>query len=232
MSNIAIIPARGGSKRIPKKNIRAFHGKPIIAYSITAALESKLFDRVIVSTDDEEIASIAREFGADVPFVRTPLLSDDLTGTNAVVADALRRVNGNYVFACCIYATAPLITATTLKAGFEAMSSPRSSVDFAVTVTTFPFPIQRACQLNDESLLEMREPSHRMTRSQDLDELYHDAGQVYWGRTGAFLSDVPIFAGNTAAVRLPRFLVQDIDTLEDWARAEAMYAALKTLGRT
>lgn len=228
MMRIAVIPARGGSKRIPRKNIKLFHGKPIIAYSIEAALGADCFDRVIVSTDDQEIADVAREYGAEVPFIRTPELADDFTGTNAVVADALCRLNTYDGEACCIYATAPFVTSKTLNRGLSTLKT--SGGDYAVTVTSFPFPIQRAARVNDAEMLELNEPEHRMTRSQDLPEMFHDAGQVYWGTAQAFLQDAPLFSGTTSPIVLPRHFVQDIDTPEDWVRAEAMYHVLHSQG--
>ncbi|MGF1730510.1 pseudaminic acid cytidylyltransferase [Photobacterium kasasachensis] len=226
---VAIIPARGGSKRIPRKNIKPFLGKPIIAYSIEAAKQAGCFDRIIVSTDDEEIAKVAASYGAEIPFLRSAVLSDDFTGTNAVVADTLRRLEQKVDYACCIYATAPFVRPETLSRGFELLTQNANS-EFSVTVTSFPFPIQRAVHLNQGKLLDMREPENRMTRSQDLEEMYHDAGQVYWGRALSFLNDKPLFAGNTEAIMLPRYLVQDIDTLEDWTRAENMYRVLEDQG--
>ncbi|EOG1393917.1 pseudaminic acid cytidylyltransferase [Vibrio mimicus] len=224
--NIAIIPARGGSKRIPRKNIKQFHGKPILAYSIDVALSSGCFDRVIVSTDDQEIAQIASSYGAEVPYIRSPELADDFTGTNAVVADVLRRLNISSGNACCIYATAPFVTKKVIIEGLEKLQF--CDCEYAVTVTSFPFPIQRATIVNINEMLELNEPKHRMTRSQDLPEMFHDAGQVYWGKVQAFLQDKPLFSGTTAPVILPRHLVQDIDTIEDWVRAEAMYEVLRS----
>lgn len=225
---IAVIPARGGSKRIPRKNIKDFHGKPIIAYSIIAAIDSGCFDRVIVSTDDAEIAKVAKCFGAEVPYIRSAALSDDFTGTNMVVSDALRRLGIEKGDVCCIYATAPFVTSQNIKKGLHLLTSTDS--DFAVTVTSFPFPIQRAKWLDSEGLLCLREPENRMVRSQDLPEMYHDAGQIYWGTVNAFLEDKPLFLGTTAPIILPRHFVQDIDTPEDWIRAEAMYQILHAQG--
>lgn len=225
---VAVIPARGGSKRIPRKNIKLFHGKPIIAYSIEAALGSGCFDRVVVSTDDQEIADVAQNYGAEVPFIRTPELSDDFKGTNAVVADALRRLNVSDGEACCIYATAPFISPKVLTHGLNSLMT--RGGEFAVTVTSFPFPIQRASKINNADMLELNEPEHRMTRSQDLPEMFHDAGQVYWGTAQAFLQDSPLFSGTTIPIFLPRHFVQDIDTQEDWVRAEAMYQVLLSQG--
>jgi|APSaa5957512535_1039671.scaffolds.fasta_scaffold67175_2 pseudaminic acid cytidylyltransferase len=225
--NICIIPARGGSKRIHKKNIKFFLGKPIIAYSIETALNSKLFDKVIVSTDDENIAKVAKEYGAEVPFIRPEKLSDDFTSTNCVVKHAInwfleRDIEINYV--CCIYATAPFVKATYLRQGLESLSD--SNQLFAFSVTSFPFPIQRAIKINNGKI-SMFYPEHTLTRSQDLDEAYHDAGQFYWGRSQAFLDEIGMFSEDSIPVVLPRYLVQDIDTLEDWKRAELMYKILK-----
>lgn len=225
---IAVIPARGGSKRIPRKNIRPFAGKPIMAYSIAAALESSLFDRVMVSTDDENIAAVAREFGAEVPFIRPASLADDHTGTNAVVKHAIiwHQERGQPVdYACCIYATAPLVQARYLREGFEKLVNTGKSYVFSVT--RFAFPIQRAIRLNARGEVEALFPKHIFSRSQDLEEAYHDAGQFYWGRAQAYLEGVVAFSTASLPVILPQHLVQDIDTLEDWRRAELMYQALQ-----
>ena len=223
---IAVIPARGGSKRIPRKNIRMFCGKPIIAYSIAAAQQAGLFDQVVVSTDDEEIASVAREFGAATPFIRPKEIADDFTGTNAVVKHAIAWFNeraSNVAHACCLYATAPLMQARFIKEGFEALS--RSNAAFAFSVTGYAFPIQRAVRVTADGHVDAIYPEHRMTRSQDLEPAYHDAGQFYWGTARAFLEDMPLFAPHSIGVVLPRHLVQDIDTPEDWDQAELIYRA-------
>lgn len=224
--NIAIIPARGGSKRIPHKNIRDFAGKPIIAYSIQAAQNSGLFDHILVSTDDEEIAAVAKEWGAEIPFMRPQQLADDFTGTNAVVRHAIQQMNtyGTPVdFACCIYATAPFVQAAYLRQGFQRLEE--SGKSFAFSVTTFPFPIQRAIRLTKDGDIDAMFPQYAASRSQDLEETYHDAGQFYWGKAQSFLDDVAIFSSASIPVVLPRHLVQDIDTLEDWIRAELMFRA-------
>lgn len=221
---LAVIPARGGSKRIPRKNIRLFAGKPIISYSIEAARSCGLFGRVIVSTDDEEIAQVARHFGAEVPFFRPTSLADDLTGTNAVVKHAIRwhEEQGLAVeYACCIYATAPFVQARYLREGFDLLI--RSGRSFAFSVTAFPFPIQRALRVTDQRAIEAVFPENIFARSQDLEETYHDAGQFYWGRSDAFLLDEVVFSEASTPVFLPRHLVQDIDTPEDWHQAELMY---------
>lgn len=225
---LAVIPARGGSKRIPRKNIRPFCGRPIIGYSIQAAIDSASFDRIIVSTDDAEIADIACREGAEVPFLRPPGLADDFTGTNAVTRHAVEWFieNGESVeHVCCIYATAPFLQPETLRRGLWQLV--QDDAAFAITVTTFPFPIQRAVRINQAGRLEMLWPEHLATRSQDLEDAYHDAGQMYWGKAEAFCSDKALFAPHTIPVPVPRERVQDIDTLEDWSRAELMYRALQ-----
>lgn len=225
---LAIIPARGGSKRIPRKNIKTFAGKPILAYSIEAAIGCNLFDRILVSTDDAEIAEVARGYGADSPFVRPSELSGDYATTVAVVKHAIQWAIDNWGpvdHACCIYATAPFVRAEYLQEGYEKLVA--SAKSYAFSVTSFPFPIQRAVKINQNGCVEMFYPEHFLTRSQDLEEAYHDAGQFYWGKAEAFLMEERIFSPCSFAVVLPRHLVQDIDTLEDWRRAELMYEALK-----
>jgi N-acylneuraminate cytidylyltransferase len=223
---IAVIPARGGSKRIPHKNIRDFCGKPIIAYSIEQASNSGLFDRVIVSTDDEEIALVARKYGAETPFIRPSDISDDFTGTNAVVKHAIEwfQQQGRTIeFACCIYATAPFVQARYLQEGYEKLV--KSNRAFAFSVTSYAFPIQRAIRINTQGKVEAIWPENINTRSQDLEDTFHDAGQFYWGTSAAFLQDQVIFSTESIPVIVPRFLVQDIDTGEAWFRAERMFKA-------
>jgi pseudaminic acid cytidylyltransferase len=222
---LAVIPARGGSKRIPRKNLRDFCGKPILAWSVEAALTSGCFDRVVVSTDDDEVARVARDLGADVPFVRPAALADDHTGTGPVVAhaaDACGLVDED--LACCIYATAPFVAAADLRRGLEVLET--SGAEFAFSVTSFPFPIQRAVRIVEGGRLEMFQPEHFQTRSQDLEEAWHDAGQFYWGRARAWRSATPLFSRDAVPVPLPRYRVQDIDTEEDWTRAELLFRAL------
>lgn len=223
---VAIIPARGGSKRIPRKNIKEFCGKPMIAYSIKAAQESKLFDRIIVSTDDEEIANIARSYGAEVPFIRPKELSCDHTTTTPVIAHAIQALQKHSVIhsICCIYATAPFIRAEDINNTYNALIT--HNKQYAFPVTTFPFPIFRGVKRDDTGNIEMFWPEHFATRSQDLEEAYHDVGQFYWGTPDAWLSNTPIFSDVATTIVLPRHLVQDIDTLEDWYRAELMHKAL------
>ena len=228
---VAVIPARGGSKRIPRKNIRPFAGKPIIAYSIAAARQCGLFDRVIVSTDDEEIAGVARGLGAETPFRRPPELSDDHTGTDPVTAHALTWLadhGQDAEFACCVYATAPFIQADDLRRGYEALVSTGKSFAFAVTI--YDFPIQRAIRVVPNGGVEPFFPQQIVSRSQDLDAAHHDAGQFYWGRGTAFRAGLAMFAAHSIPILLPRHRVQDIDTLEDWTRAELMHAALVATG--
>ena len=222
---VAIIPARGGSKRIPRKNIRPFGGKPIITYSILAALECRLFDRIVVSTDDAEIAAVARDCGAETPFVRPSELSDDHTGTDPVTAHALSWLANNghdAKFACCIYATAPFIRADDLRRGYEALV--RTGRNFAFSVTTYATAIQRALRLLPDGGVEPFFPQWANSRSQDLEEAYHDAAQFYWGRAAAFRSGLPMFSADSVAITLPRYRVVDIDTPEDWKQAELIYA--------
>jgi len=231
MINVAIIPARGGSKRVPRKNIRPFSGKPMIVHSIDAARESGLFDRIVVSTEDEEIAGIAVKAGAEVPFMRPKALADDFTGTGAVIKHAIRELQqaGDLIdYLCCIYATAPFLKSCYLRQGYEKLRQSGSA--YAFSVTSFPFPIQRAVRINQDGLIEAIWPENIARRSQDLEEAYHDAGQFYWGRTQAFLDDIPVFSPVSVPVVLPRHLVQDIDTEEDWQRAELMYKALEPPG--
>ncbi|NCD13173.1 MAG: pseudaminic acid cytidylyltransferase [Epsilonproteobacteria bacterium] len=225
--NIAIIPARGGSKRIPRKNIKIFWGKPIIAYSIETAHQSGLFDKIIVSTDDEAIADVARSYGAEVPFLRPRELSDDFTPTIPVIAHAIQNsgINTNGIKAvCCLYATAPFVQASFLQKAYEKLFTCKALYCFSAT--HFPFPIQRAIRLTHDDRVEMFSPENFAIRSQDLEEAYHDAGQFYWGTTSAWLEEKTIFAPHSSALLLPRHLVQDIDTPEDWTRAELMYKVL------
>lgn len=228
---LAIIPARGGSKRIPRKNIKPFCGKPMIAWSIEAALESGCFDRIIVSTDDDEIAEVARQYGAEVPFMRPLELSDDHTGTIPVIRHAIETINSqgrSVEQACCLYATAPFIQAEDLRRGLEILQG--SGGDYAFSVTSYAFPIQRAIRLTPEGRVEMFNPEYFNTRSQDLEEAYHDAGQFYWGRADAWLQGKMIFSPASLPVMLPRYRVQDIDTPEDWVRAEWMFKAMQAQG--
>jgi pseudaminic acid cytidylyltransferase len=233
VSAIAIIPARGGSQRIPRKNIKLFNGEPMIAHSIRVALASGVFNRVIVSTDDEEIADVARASGAEVPFMRPANLADAHTGTAAVIQHALQSVAGTlsqpFDYACCIYATAPLLQARFLRQGFEALhAAPEKS--YAFSVCSFGFPVQRALLIDGDGCVNAMYPEYRSVRSQDLPAAYQDAGQFYWGRSDAWLRGDTVFSELSLPVILPRHLVQDIDSPEDWLRAEYLYAALKAGG--
>jgi len=225
---LAIIPARGGSKRIPRKNIKPFCGKPMIAWSIEAARASACFDQIIVSTDDAEIAAVARQYGATVPFMRPAELADDHTGTIPVIRHAIEWFNGqghSVEQACCIYATAPFVSAEDIQRGGQILEETGS--DYAFSVTSYAFPIQRAIRITERGRIAMFNPEHFNTRSQDLEEAYHDAGQFYWGIAKAWLQGKMIFSPDSAPVRLPRHRVQDIDTPEDWQRAEWMCKAMQ-----
>jgi pseudaminic acid cytidylyltransferase len=227
--NIAVIPARGGSKRIPGKNIRNFLGKPIIAYSIEAALNTKLFDEVIVSTDDAEIAEVAENCGATVPFMRPEELADDFS----TIIDVLKNVVEWYEKLgqkvdqlCCIYATAPFVTPEVLKEGYESLTS--SVAGCAMSVAAFTYPIQRALEVGAKGTLEMINKEHLLTRSQDLPEAYMDAAQFIWARPEAIKdSTISLLEKGVIPVVIPTSRVQDIDTLEDWSRAELIYRVMQ-----
>ena len=229
--NICVIPARGGSKRIPRKNIKKFNGKPIIAYSIEAALKSNCFDQVIVSTDDDEIAEVAKKYGAQVPFLRPDELSNDYAGTIPVIKHAIEWMEDNKSSVenvCCLYATAPFIRPQIISQAYQQLNN--SKADYCFSVTSFVFPIQRAIKIVEKNKVSMFYPEHFNTRSQDLEEAYHDAGQFYWGKAQAFKDELPIFTEVATPYILPRYLVQDIDTPEDWIRAEAMHRVLQETG--
>lgn len=225
--NIAIIPARGGSQRIPRKNIKMFHGKPLIAYSIEAAKASGCFKKIIVSTDDDEISEVAQEWGAEVPFLRPSNLADNFSTTLEVMQHAVEWCISSNIDAkniCCIYATAPFLLPEYLKKGLQNLINKKAQYSFSAT--SFTYPIQRAIKLDGNGFVEMFNPENINTRSQDLEEAYHDAGQFYWGRANAFLNKLPLFSEHSSAILLPRDRVQDIDTLEDWEFAEALYKAI------
>jgi N-acylneuraminate cytidylyltransferase len=230
---VAVIPARGGSKRIPRKNIRDFFGKPMIAYSIDAARKAGCFDEIIVSTDDDEIARIAKSYGAEVPFMRPAELADDHTPTIPVIQHAIRELHnaGRMVQeVCCIYATAPFLRVIDLMAGLDKISE--QTTDYCFAMTKYRFPIQRALRKTANGYCEMFSPSQFAVRSQDLEEAWHDAGQFYWARSETWLSGKPIFGARSCGIELPDYLVQDIDTLDDWKRAEFMYAYLTNAHKT
>ena len=225
---LAIIPARGGSKRIPRKNIKPMGGKPVIAWSIAAAQQSGCFDRIIVSTDDPEIARVAKAHGAEAPFVRPLELSDDHTGTIPVIAHAIgwQNEHGQAVSkACCIYATAPFVQAQDLQRGLSMLLA--SGAQYAFSVTSYAFPIQRAIRITPEHRVAMFHPENFGSRSQDFEEAWHDAGQFYWGEATAWLAGKSLFSQDAVPVPLPRHRVQDIDTPEDWQRAEWLFKAMQ-----
>ena len=225
---IAVIPARGGSKRIPRKNIKPFCGKPMIAYSIEAAIRAGIFDEIIVSTDDEEIADVARNAGASVPFMRPKELSDDFTATGTVVEHAIKflQARGDRIkFVCTIYATAPLIDEFYIKLGLEKLRA--SNAKNAFSCTSMSFPIWRTFKIAKDGRCEMFWRENFDKRSQDLEEAYQDAGQFYWTNLDAPSSDEIFFGRDSIAIVLPRHLVQDIDTPQDWIRAEFLYEAMQ-----
>ena len=221
---VCVIPARGGSKRIPRKNVSDFCGKPMIAWPIEVALESGCFDKVVVSTDDDEIAQVALAYGADVPFRRDARLSDDQTTTAPVIADAIKQMNlPAHTPVCCLYATSPFVLATDLQQGLKLLQD--SGAPFIMAVTTYAFPIQRALRRGTDGVVEMLNPHHMFTRSQDLEEAWHDAGQFYWAKSYNWTSGKPIFEAGAQGLALPRYRVQDIDTVADWVMAEKMMLA-------
>lgn len=224
--SIAIITARGGSKRIPRKNIKDFLGKPIIAYSIAAALNAGCFDEVMVSTDDGEIADIARELGASVPFLRSVETSNDFATTSDVLTEVLNkylRLGISFDHACCIYPTAPFVTAEKLREAYELLI--RNGADTVLPVVRFSFPIQRALAIEDDRLKAIW-PEHLNTRSQDLTPAYHDSGQFYFFQVGRFLETHDLFGSNTVPIEFPESEVQDIDTEEDWKIAEMKFSMI------
>ncbi len=228
MMKVAIIPARGGSKRIPRKNIKPFFGRPMISYSIRAARDCGLFDKVIVSTDDEEIAEVARGHGAETPFMRPAELANDHAGTGAVVVHAIewfREQGIRYDAACCIYATAPLIEPERIREGWDLLQQPGKR--YAFSVTSYAFPIQRALKRTPDGSVAMFWPENLTKRSQDLEPAYHDAAQFYWGWCDAWVGGEVAFSPISAPVILSRNMVVDIDTPEDWEVAEVTYRILK-----
>ncbi len=225
--NIAVIPARGGSKRIPRKNIRDFCGKPMIAWSIETARQSGLFEHIIVSTDDDEIASVARAYGAEVPFKRPAELADDHAGTTEVIAHATRwLMDQGWVLetVCCLYATAPFVRIEDLRHGLELLQA--GTWAFSFTATDYAAPIFRSFRIHPQGGVEMLFPEHFTTRSQDLPPALHDAGELYWGRPDAWLQKLRLFDRHSCPIIIPRWRVQDIDTEEDWKRAEILYSIL------
>ena len=230
MNSIAIITARGGSKRIPKKNIKEFCGKPIIAYSIQAAIDSGLFEEIMVSTDSEEIAGIARQYGAQVPFMRSEATSDDYADTTDVlneVIDEYGKVGRTFDFFCCIYPTAPFVTAKKLKESFSLLSE--TDVYNVIPMVPFSFPPQRG-MIKEGKYIIPAYPEHINKRSQDLDEILHDCGQFYWCKTSAFIENPNFLANHTVPFLVPETEVQDIYNQSDWELAEAKYKYMKEKG--
>lgn len=230
MNNVCIITARGGSNRIPRKNIKNFLGKPIIAYSIETALKSKLFNEVIVSTDDEEIAEIAKIYGATVPFYRSTENSDDFSGTAEVIIEVineLKNLGKNYVNVCCVYPTAPFITIDSLQKGYKLLVE--RNYDSVFPVCAFSFPIQRSLQMDSNGKVEMMWPENLMKRSQDLLATFHDAGQFYWVNSESILLSRKMYTDNSGAIELSELEVQDIDNQLDWDLAEIKYKLIKEI---
>jgi pseudaminic acid cytidylyltransferase len=223
--NICIIPARGGSKRIPRKNIKLFCGQPIIAYSIISALEADIFDHIIVSTDDEEIAQISKNYGASVPFFRPQSLSDDYTTSTDVIEHAYNWCSknlGSVELICALYATAPFTSSRDIINAFNEIQNYKDC-QVVFPIVEFDFPIQRAIKLSSDGSLDMFQPNHLLTRSQDLEKAYHDAGQFYWMKSGFIGSGVSPFSKIARPIEIPHYRVQDIDTDDDWTRAEIIF---------
>jgi N-acylneuraminate cytidylyltransferase len=228
--SLCVIPARGGSKRIPRKNIKVFHGRPMIGWSIAAARASGLFERVVVSTDDAEIAGVARAEGAEVPFLRPAALSGDHAATVPVIAHAVTSLAlPPETPVCCLYATAPFVRADDLAEGARLLAT---GATYAMAVTRFEYPIQRALRRRVDGAVEMIDPAQMLVRSQDLEPAWHDAGQFYWARAATWVAGTPVFATGAKGMALPSWRVVDIDTPEDWTRAEALFAVLQTSAGT
>lgn len=225
--NLAIIPARGGSKRIPRKNIKEFLGKPIIAYSIEVALTSGLFDEVMVSTDDEEIASIAKQYGAKVPFMRSHENADDFATLADVLIEVLRQyqvTHKSFENICCILPTAPLTNASQIRNAFKKLTD--ENLDSVLPVVEFSYPILRALELDTNNKLKMIWPKYLNSRSQDLKPAYHDSGSFYWVKSNSLIEQETLFCNNGSAIVLPETEIQDIDNETDWKLAELKYKLL------
>jgi N-acylneuraminate cytidylyltransferase len=226
--NIAVIPARGGSKRIPRKNIRSFHGVPIIAYAINNAIKSRLFEKIFVSTDDEEIAEIALKYGASVPWIRPKEISDDFSTTNSVMKHAVENLRDRaegVENVCCIYPTTPLLQPKFLKLGLECMSG--GDWDYVIAGIRSQSPPERLFSIGPNNEVQMLFPEYEKTRTQDLMNHFQDAGQFYWGKTSSWEQELPIFTGHAAMVEIPSEYAVDIDTLEDWNYAEFLFSREK-----
>ena len=225
---IAIIPARGGSKRIPKKNIKLFHGVPMLEICIKKLNQANIFDRIIVSTDSEEIADLANGAGAEVPFLRSNKLSDDYSDTRSVIIDVIDKIeekNVNIGLVACVYPCIPLISVTVIKEIYHMAENNREGYTFPVT--SFPYPIQRALYLKKHGNVEMLFPEYYESRSQDLKETFHDAGCIYFAPPKIWRENSIIFSSSSSGCRIPRYMVQDIDTPEDWVNAELLYNMTK-----
>jgi pseudaminic acid cytidylyltransferase len=226
---LAVIPARGGSKRIPKKNIKVFCGKPIISYAIEAAIASRVFDHIVVSTDDPQVAEVARKDGAEVPFLRPAKLSDDHMPTVPVIKHTIDWMTANRAAVsavCCIYATAPFVAADDIRQAYSKLVN-EAVTGYVFSATSFSFPIQRAFRIKKDGYCEMFHPENYNTRSQDLEHAYQDAGQFYWGSAESYLSNKEFFSNDSKPYLIPRYRVQDIDTMADWMRAEIMWRILQ-----
>lgn len=226
MKNLCIITARGGSKRIPRKNIKPFLGKPIIAYSIESAISSNLFDVVMVSTDDHEIATIAKEYGAEVPFFRSAGNSNDYAGTTDVLLEVLEVYKEQglvFDILCCLYPTAPFVTPVKLKEAYNMLGT---DIDASFTMVQYSYPIQRSLRINHEGYVEMNFPQYRSSRSQDLEKIYHDAGQFYFIKIPTLLCEKTLWCKHTAPLILSDLEVQDLDTETDWKIAEIKYSLM------
>jgi pseudaminic acid cytidylyltransferase len=224
MTSVAIIPARGGSKRIPKKNIRNLGGKPAIAYPIELALSAKIFERVIVTTDDVEIADVSREYGAEVPFIRKPELSDDFALTIDVISDAvrqLRQMGGIFDYVCCLYPVTPLLKPQRIVQSLEILQE--GNWDYVFPAIEFPSPIERGFKKSKSGQIEFRFPEFAHSRTQDIGKTFHDAGQFYYGRADAWLDKKPVLVGNSTFLELDKNETVDIDDLEDWAFVEQLF---------
>ena len=219
---VAIIPARGGSKRILRKNIKEFNGKPIIVWAILAAQKSGLFDYIVVSTDDDEIKSVSEKYGAIVPFIRPANISDDHTPTVPVISHAVKEIDRLYKhveYACCIYPCSPLLLASDIVEAFNMLES--TGVDFVYPVVEYPHPIFRSMRQSENGKMEFIYPKHELTRTQDLERVFHDAGQFYWGRAEAWRELKKIHTDGLG-MEIPSYRVVDIDTEDDWKRAELL----------
>lgn len=226
--HVCIIPARGGSKRIPRKNIRDFAGRPVLSYAIKAAQESGLFTQIMVSTEDPEIAETAIKFGAEVPFLRSNKYANDYATTSDVlkeVLEAYNQQNRSFKYACCLYPVSPLVNAKRLIEGYHKLHEERRHSVFPVI--PFESSIWRALKINNDGKVSMIWPEKRDVRSQDLDQAYHDAGQWYWFSTEDFLKNATLWSANSAVIVLDPMEAQDIDNLYDWKMAEMKYALLQ-----